>query len=70
MVGSKIGWVSDVILRVDDELMTCRDNNLTFVEAPALAPPEVHLSQDAINQIESDLKSAQDAPLPDEDDDL
>merc|ERR1711920_792494 len=46
------------------------DNNLSFVEAPALAPPEVQISQDTITQIEADLKNAQDAPLPDDDDDL
>ena len=40
------------------------------MEAPALAPPEVEITQETINQIEHDLKTAQDAPLPDEDDDL
>ncbi|KAG7392895.1 hypothetical protein PHYBOEH_006282 [Phytophthora boehmeriae] len=47
------------------------DNNLTFVEAPALRPPEVTISQEQIAQIEADTSAAAAAvPLPDEDEDL
>ncbi|KUF94165.1 Vacuolar protein sorting-associated protein 13C [Phytophthora nicotianae] len=47
------------------------DNNLTFVEAPALRPPEVTITQEQIAQIEADASSAAAAvPLPDEDEDL
>lgn len=49
----------------------CSDNNLTFVEAPALRPPEVTISQEQIAQIEADTQAAaMAAPLPDEDEDL
>lgn len=51
--------------------VTCSDNNLTFVEAPALRPPEVTITQEQIAQIEADASSAAAAvPLPDEDEDL
>jgi len=46
------------------------DPNLTFVESPALAPPEVQLDMEQVAQYEKDLREAQDVPLPDEDDDL
>ena len=54
-----------------DEVCCCSDNNLTFVEAPALRPPEVTITQEQIAQIEADASSAAAAvPLPDEDEDL
>mmetsp|Transcript_23793 Transcript_23793/g.30895 ORF Transcript_23793/g.30895 Transcript_23793/m.30895 type:complete len:218 (-) Transcript_23793:268-921(-) len=43
------------------------DNNLTFVEEAALAPPEVHLSATEIAGIEQAIAAAA-IPLPDEDD--
>lgn len=49
----------------------CSDNNLTFVEAPALAPPEVTITQEQIAQIEAETQAAASSvPLPDEDEDL
>ena len=46
------------------------DPQLSFVEAPALAPPEVHLDVDQIRQYEQELEMAKAVPLPDEDGDL
>eukprot|EP00020_Sapocribrum_chincoteaguense_P000851 CAMPEP_0170751676 /NCGR_PEP_ID=MMETSP0437-20130122/11575_1 /TAXON_ID=0 /ORGANISM="Sexangularia sp." /LENGTH=212 /DNA_ID=CAMNT_0011090721 /DNA_START=80 /DNA_END=718 /DNA_ORIENTATION=- len=46
------------------------DPQLAFVEAPALAPPEVHLDVDQIRQYEQELEMAKAVPLPDEDGDL
>merc|ERR1711871_1315417 len=46
------------------------DPNLSFVESPALKPPEVVIDQHTINQYEAELANAQAAPLPDEDEDL
>lgn len=46
------------------------NSNLTFVESPALAPPEVEISNDHIRQMENEVKEAQNVPLPDEDDGL
>ncbi|KDO33525.1 GTP-binding nuclear protein Ran [Saprolegnia parasitica CBS 223.65] len=46
------------------------DNNLTFVEAAALAPPEVVMEQSHIASLEADRAAAINAPLPDEDDDI
>ena len=46
------------------------DPNLTFVESPALAPPEVVLDQNVVSAYERELADAQNAPLPDEDEDL
>jgi hypothetical protein len=39
---------------------------LDFVAAPALAPPEVHLSDADRAQLEADAQAAINAPLPDE----
>lgn len=39
---------------------------LDFVAAPALAPPEVHLSEEDKARLESDAQAAINAPLPDE----
>ena len=45
--------------------------NLEFVAAPALAPPEVQIDPQTLQQYENDLKLAADQPLPaEEDDDL
>lgn len=43
---------------------------LTFVETPALAPPEVALDMNQIKQYEQELSIAAQTPLPDEDEDL
>jgi GTP-binding nuclear protein Ran len=48
----------------------CSDNNLHFVEAPALAPPEVQYDQQDMIRYEQELNEAAAMPLPDEDDDL
>eukprot|EP00941_MAST-03F_sp_MAST-3F-sp1_P003776 g3776.t1 len=44
--------------------------DLVFVEAPALAPPEVQVDMNRQAQYEAELKAASAIPLPDEDDDL
>lgn len=46
------------------------NSSVTFVESPALAPPEVEISNDHIRQMENEIKEAQAVPLPDEDDGL
>lgn len=46
------------------------DPNLVFVESPALKPPEVVIDQNTVAQYEAELASAQNVPLPDEDEDL
>jgi len=40
------------------------DQNLTFVEAPALAPPEVQIDPEVQKQYESELEQAKTLPLP------
>ncbi|XP_065313335.1 GTP-binding nuclear protein Ran isoform X2 [Gordionus sp. m RMFG-2023] len=47
-----------------------QDPNLEFVAMPALAPPEVPLDPELLNQYEQELKAAQSAALPDDDEDL
>lgn len=44
--------------------------SLTFVQSPALAPPEVHIDEAQMRQMEDDLNKAQSVPLPDEDEGL
>merc|ERR1712226_1671608 len=46
------------------------DPNLTFVEMPALVPPEVQMDNAMIKNYEQELVQAQNSALPDEDDDL
>ena len=46
------------------------DPNLSFVESPALKPPEVLIDASTVAQYETELANAQAAPLPDEDEDL
>ncbi|CAL9761864.1 unnamed protein product [Musa acuminata subsp. burmannicoides] len=46
------------------------DQNLHFVESPALAPPEVQIDLAAQQQHEAELAAAAAQPLPDDDDDL
>jgi len=46
------------------------DPNLSFVESPALKPPEVLIDQSTVQQYEAELENAATAPLPDEDEDL
>ena len=42
--------------------------NLTFVESPALAPPEVEVDQAQLQQYEKELDEASQVPLPLEED--
>jgi GTP-binding nuclear protein Ran len=46
------------------------DNNLQFVEAPALRPPEAQIDMADIARYEQELLEAVNAPLPDDDEDL
>lgn len=46
------------------------DANLTFVEAVALKPPELHLDMQRAAEYQKELDEAAAVPLPDEDDDL
>ena len=46
------------------------DNNLSFVEAPALHPPEFQLDESRKQQLEMEAAQAAAAPLPDDDDDV
>jgi len=46
------------------------DDKLTFVEAPALAPPEIQIDHARQQQYEQELAMAAAQPLPDEDDEL
>jgi GTP-binding nuclear protein Ran len=43
---------------------------LTFVESPALLPPEVAIDAAAMAHMENEMKEAQAVPLPDEDEGL
>jgi len=45
--------------------LPCSDNNLHFVEAPALAPPEVAYDQNDMVRYEQELTEAAAMPLPD-----
>mgnify|MGYP001070527722 CR=1 FL=1 len=44
--------------------------NLTFVESPALKPPEVALDMEQIKRYEEELHTALTTPLPEEDEDI
>jgi len=44
--------------------------NLTFVESPALKPPEVALDMEQIKRYEQELQTALTTPLPEEDEDI
>ncbi|CAN3374630.1 GTP-binding nuclear protein Gsp1p/CNR1 [Diutina rugosa] len=44
--------------------------SLEFIEAPALAPPEVQVDADLMEQYQKDMDQAANLPLPDDDDDL
>lgn len=44
--------------------------NLEFVAAPALAPPEVQVDDNLMQQYNQELEQAAAQPLPEEDDDL
>jgi len=46
------------------------DNNLTFVEAPALQPSEVHIDEARKQQLEAESAAAASVPLQDDDDDI
>jgi GTP-binding nuclear protein Ran len=45
------------------------NNDLQFVEAPALAPPEAEVDTLLMQQNEAELMAAANVPLPDGDDD-
>jgi GTP-binding nuclear protein Ran len=45
------------------------NNELHFVEAPALAPPEAEIDMAHLAQNEAELMAAASVPLPDGDDD-
>ena len=45
------------------------DNQLHFVQAPALQPPEAIISAETQRQLEADIQNAAAQPLPDDDDD-
>jgi len=47
----------------------CGDANLQFVEAPALAPPDVAIDNNDIQRYEQELMEAAAAPLPEDGDD-
>jgi GTP-binding nuclear protein Ran len=46
------------------------NNNLIFVEAPALAPPEAAIDETDVHRYEAELAEAAAVPLPDDDDEL
>ena len=46
------------------------DNSLTLVEAPMLEPAEVNIDQEHLDQINAEIKEAEQMVLPDEDDDF
>ena len=45
------------------------DNQLLFVESPALQPPEFTIDQETQKKYEADLQAAAAQPLPEDDDD-
>lgn len=46
------------------------DNNLMFVEAPAMRPPEAMIDMNDMNRYEQELTEAAACPLPEDDDDI
>lgn len=46
------------------------NSQLEFVAAPALAPPEVQVDNNLMEQYQKEMESAAALPLPDEDEDL
>jgi GTP-binding nuclear protein Ran len=46
------------------------DNDLIFVEAPAMKPPEAHIDMEDMNRYEQELNEAASCPLPEDDDDI
>ena len=44
--------------------------NLVFVEAPALAPPEIQIDREHAEKVQAEIDAVKDVPLPDEDDGL
>jgi len=46
------------------------DPNCHFVEAPALAPPEVQIDANQVAQWNQELQAANSVPLPDEDEEI
>lgn len=45
------------------------DASLEFVAMPALAPPEVIMDPETVRKLEADMRDAEIAPLPEDDDD-
>ncbi len=50
--------------------ITFNSPNLEFVESPALAPAEVVLDKEQMQQYEAELQEAAKTALPDEEDDI
>lgn len=44
------------------------NQNLVFVESPALKPPEVQIDEQKLKEIENEIDNVKDVPLPDEED--
>lgn len=45
------------------------DASLEFVAMPALAPPEIVMDPETVKRLEADMRDAQEAPIPEDDDD-
>lgn len=45
------------------------DSTLEFIAMPALAPPEVIMDPETVRRLEADMRDAEIAPLPEDDDD-
>lgn len=45
------------------------DATLEFVAMPALAPPEIEMDPETVRRLEADMRDAEGAPLPEDDDD-
>jgi len=46
------------------------DNNLQFVEAPALQPPEVNVDENLMNEYQKQQTEALNQPIPEDDDEF
>jgi len=46
------------------------DNSLTLVEAPMLEPAEVNIDQEQLDQMNAEIKEAEQMELPDDEDDF
>lgn len=59
-----------IISSVNKHLFFVSNPNLEFVAAPALAPPEVQVDNQLMQQYRHEMEEAAAQPLPEEDDDL